>query len=326
MPVKIPSMLRQQIIKIARAHGFEPVVRDNDNDLYDKLITLNSARYPSQVKIDKVTGFTQSGELRYLKVAVHPDHYRPELENSLFGIRAAINRQTGKNRHSHSGYAGFPIMEGNDQPIGMAYQLDTLDALANLLSGLADMPGHQAVRKANQPMDRDSLGETASKRAPVSARLVDEELPRFDEPLGSLISTVRTGSTELSGLIIRREPLQQILRGEKTWEMRSKQVHKRGWIGLIEKGSGLVVAVARLVDCIGPLTDEQMLVNHHKHRIEPVRLHTGEIANCRTAWVLTDVMVLSRPVPYQHPSGAVTWVSLASDVVVRIQEQLNLAA
>jgi hypothetical protein len=113
-----------------------------------------------------------------------------------------------------------------------------------------------------------------------------------------------------SALIIRPEPLNQILSGEKTWEMRSSGARKRGRIGLISKGSGQVIGVADLVDCIGPMTPERIAASSDLHRISPQRLRDPDIAKYRYAWVLRNARRLSRAVPYQHPAGAVIWVSL----------------
>ena len=56
------------------------------------------------------------------------------------------------------------------------------------------------------------------------------------------------------GLIIKKEHLEKILRGEKTWEVRGRATRRRGPIGLIESGSGLVVGACSLIDVEGPLT------------------------------------------------------------------------
>ena len=47
-----------------------------------------------------------------------------------------------------------------------------------------------------------------------------------------------------SGLIIRPEPLEKILSGRKTWEMRSDTIHKRETIALIQKGSKAIYGMA----------------------------------------------------------------------------------
>ena len=38
------------------------------------------------------------------------------------------------------------------------------------------------------------------------------------------------------------------------------------------------------------------------------------------AWVLDNVKKLATPVPYKHPSGAVTWVNLDSSTTRRVME------
>ena len=55
--------------------------------------------------------------------------------------------------------------------------------------------------------------------------------------------------TVARGLIIDAPWIDHILEGRKDWEMRSQATSVRGWIGLIRKGSGQVVGIARLVDC-----------------------------------------------------------------------------
>lgn len=67
-------------------------------------------------------------------------------------------------------------------------------------------------------------------------------------------SPATTDSEITSGLIIREEPLDRILSGQKTWEMRSDHTRKRGRIGLVRKGSKAIFGIAEIVDSKGPLT------------------------------------------------------------------------
>jgi hypothetical protein len=55
------------------------------------------------------------------------------------------------------------------------------------------------------------------------------------------------------GLFIRKEWLDKILAGTKTWEIRGKATMRRGTIALIESKSGHVVGTCELVDVVGPL-------------------------------------------------------------------------
>src|SRR5665213_3012769 len=63
--------------------------------------------------------------------------------------------------------------------------------------------------------------------------------------------------SNVRALLIRPAPLGQILEGTKTWEIRGSKTLVRETIGLIASGSGTVVGVCDLVDCVGPLSAEQ---------------------------------------------------------------------
>jgi hypothetical protein len=126
-----------------------------------------------------------------------------------------------------------------------------------------------------------------------------------------------------SGLIIRPEPLEKILNGRKTWEMRSDPIHKREMIALIQKGSKAIYGVADIVDSIGPLSREEMIANESKHLIDPSRLDSPEVAKYRYAWVLANVRRLKHPVPYLHKPGQVKFVGLDEMTVIAIGEALR---
>lgn len=120
--------------------------------------------------------------------------------------------------------------------------------------------------------------------------------------------------TVTRGLIIDTPWIDHILEGRKDWEMRSQATSVRGWIGLIRKGSGQVVAIARLVDCGKTLTPDEMVANETRHRIPERMIRSGEVAKWCVPWKLADIRPLETPVPYEHKSGAVIWVTLSEDV------------
>lgn len=68
------------------------------------------------------------------------------------------------------------------------------------------------------------------------------------------------------GLIIDTPWIDHILEGRKDWEMRAQPTAIRGWIALIRKGSGKIVAVAKLVECGKALGPDEMIeaLNHHR--------------------------------------------------------------
>lgn len=100
-----------------------------------------------------------------------------------------------------------------------------------------------------------------------------------------------------------------ILAGVKTWEIRSKFTKKTGPVALIRSGSGTVVATANLSEVI-KLTAEYAYKNLGKMNIKSMPIERANYYEGKYAWVLQDVIKFKTPVPYKHPSGAVTWVTL----------------
>lgn len=115
---------------------------------------------------------------------------------------------------------------------------------------------------------------------------------------------------EIKGIVIDTPYVDRILSGNKTWEMRSSATKQRGLVALIRKGSGQIVGVAELVDSIGPLTKEQVHAGQSKHMISNERLADPKIAKWNHAWVMQNPKPFAKPIPYQHPFGAVIWVKL----------------
>lgn len=106
-------------------------------------------------------------------------------------------------------------------------------------------------------------------------------------------------------LIIKREWLSRIFDFGKVWEMRSRNTKIRGKIHLIESGSGLVVGECTLVDSI-KVKPEMAAANKHCHHVDDLPL----LEKWCYAWVIQDAKRYETPIPYDHPMGAVIWVSL----------------
>lgn len=286
MPVKMPASMRNKIVQIAAEQGYDVVEKERDQDVYEKLITLESSKCLSSIKIDKVTGFSASGDMNYLKVAVHPDHYRDDLEDPGRGIHPAINKKSKKNCHSHSGYNGFPIEDGNNEPIAKAYRVENLPSLSRLLRDLNSGRRLQSKEHGDSPTPFESLAKEQQQ-------------------------DIKNHSLPEKGLIIDVPWIDLILSGQKTWEMRSRTCKIRGDIGLIQKGSGLVVGTARVVDVFGPLSSAELARAREKHCITTERKPDEDwMSIWNYAWVVTDARRFKDPIPYRHKSGSVIWVNL----------------
>ena len=124
----------------------------------------------------------------------------------------------------------------------------------------------------------------------------------------------------MKGVLIRSPWVDMILDGKKTWEIRGQNPKLRGEIALIQSGSGTVVGVCELLDVHGPLSEDEYFGNSYRHRGDP----TYNLPYDKTyAWELTNVRRLKKPVPYDHPSGAVIWVKLPEDVEKKIRQALK---
>jgi hypothetical protein len=112
------------------------------------------------------------------------------------------------------------------------------------------------------------------------------------------------------GLLIDEPYISMILKGDKTWEMRSQRTGKRERIGLIKKGSCAVYGTIELYDCEGPISKAELKNQNERHGISVEQIDAGLLDKWNYAWKLKDVQVFKEPIPYNHPNGAVTWVNL----------------
>jgi hypothetical protein len=126
------------------------------------------------------------------------------------------------------------------------------------------------------------------------------------------------------GLIIDTPWVDQILSGQKMWEMRTTSTSHRGWFGLIRKGSGAVYGVARLDESGPKLSVIEMLATTHLHRIPEKDIGFGADSKYRIPWKLSGAHRLARPIPYRHKQGAVIWIHFDNDVSKAIASQLEV--
>jgi len=66
------------------------------------------------------------------------------------------------------------------------------------------------------------------------------------------------------GLLIKSPWIDRILEGKKTWEIRGSNTKKRGEIGLIKSGSGMVYGTVNIVES-KELTLEEYQNGSHLH-------------------------------------------------------------
>ena len=111
----------------------------------------------------------------------------------------------------------------------------------------------------------------------------------------------------MDGLIVKKKWLDFILDDLKPWEIRSSNTNKRGYIYLIESGSGLIKGRCELgqsgrVDDFGGLKGAYEYHRLEEHDIKSLKYKDPHI------WLLRNPRRFKDPIPYKHPQGAVIWV------------------
>ncbi|GGK65000.1 hypothetical protein [Amphritea balenae] len=132
---KMLNSSREKLLVEAKEAGWRVEVDANGSDHYKKLICLQSKGV--KVFVDKNIGISKSGDINYLKIYVHPDRYVQHDEFADLSLQPCINRQTKRNRHSHSALKGFPCFEGKGEPCGKAYKLNDVNDWKSFLIGFA---------------------------------------------------------------------------------------------------------------------------------------------------------------------------------------------
>jgi predicted kinase len=126
----------------------------------------------------------------------------------------------------------------------------------------------------------------------------------------------------MRALLIRSPHIEKILDGKKIWEIRGSRTDVREQVGLVRSGSGTIIGVCDVVDCIPILTDEQSRRNARKAGSKPSEVSLGYYKNT-FAWVLANPQYLKAPVPYKHPTGAIIWVKLDAQVEKAVQRAVK---
>jgi len=132
---------RLSIINACKKQGFDPLLKSDGSDEYDKNLVFQTGKDSPKIFIHRDTGISSSsGNLSYLKVAIHPAHFRDGLVDPSNGIENFLNQRTKINRHASSNYIGFPRYSGTHEPCGKCYKVHGLIALERLLTGLKETP------------------------------------------------------------------------------------------------------------------------------------------------------------------------------------------
>ena len=198
----------------------------------------------------------------------------------------------------------------------------TLDETAALVragrQGIAAQLVERPVKR-----ERDRLVRLGQLGATTHAGGFQPTLPVRPASTSRYSSAVDEKNGVTRGLIIREAPLESILAGRKTWEMRNGRVKIRGTIALIKKDSKAIFGVADIVDSRGPLSRDGMLASESHHGISASRLDQSDLVSYRHAWVFARVRRLAKPIPYEHNLGATRFTILNERAMMELASALR---
>ncbi len=126
-------------------------------------------------------------------------------------------------------------------------------------------------------------------------------------------------------LLIRPPWSGLILRGDeesgrrKTRQMRTAGTKLRGWFELIESKTGEICGLMKVTDSTGPHSEKELIAMRDAHFVPPETIRDPNY-KWRHAWHIGEVLPLHKPVPYDHPSGAVIWVKLSEKDVAALEK------
>ncbi|MGO6788723.1 ASCH domain-containing protein [Rhizobium ruizarguesonis] len=113
------------------------------------------------------------------------------------------------------------------------------------------------------------------------------------------------------GLMIRDPYASEILNGQKIWEIRGRPTQIRGPVVVVKSGTGRAFGTANLVRVLGPLDAEDLMNASELPPLEREEIAANGLPYPKTyAYVFSNPKWFEKPIPYKHPSGAVTWVRL----------------
>jgi hypothetical protein len=118
----------------------------------------------------------------------------------------------------------------------------------------------------------------------------------------------------MNGLIIKSPWIERILEAPRTWAIRGTRTNTRGRVALIAGRSGPIVGTCEIVDCLGPMTLEELRAEAGKQQV-PVEMLMSSPGAKSFAWILSEVKALAEPIPCSHATTSTMWMKLTPENV-----------
>ncbi len=127
----------------------------------------------------------------------------------------------------------------------------------------------------------------------------------------------------LRSIVVKEPHYEAILFGKENVHMRGQGTKFRGILGITARGSNSVSALVTLEDVIGKVEDEKLILNRPDLIISESRLIESLDNNWRTAWVFSNVKILSKPISFLPKNASAFWFILSELETKNIFQKYN---
>lgn len=111
-------------------------------------------------------------------------------------------------------------------------------------------------------------------------------------------------------LYVKPKWTNEILSGNKTWEIRGLSTNKRGYIGILKSGNkGFMDGYVELSDCFR-INKEDLFNNVSKHGISNINDINDIPYKKIYVWVLKNPVLYKDPIQINPKKGAIIWVKI----------------
>jgi len=151
----------------------------------------------------------------------------------------------------------------------------------------------------------------------------DSFRPASLKPKRGVTTHPASDGVPLRGLVLMADPLEKILTGRKSMELRGRHNRQLGKVALIRKGSGQIFGIADIVESVGPMDMNEFRARIYEHGVESSRLQEVFDKGWTIGWRMANVKKLRYPVPYVHKG--MSQVKLDDEAVAGLRAALASA-
>lgn len=167
------------------------------------------------------------------------------------------------------------------------------------------------------------ISAKSGQHAAIVEEFEDAFRPTLSKSKRGITTQAVSGEVPVRGLVMMADPLEKLLAGRKTMELRSRQNRQLGTVALIRKGTGHIYGVADITESVGPMDMNEFRARMNEHGVESSRIQEVFDKGWTIGWRMANVKKLRHPVPYVHKG--MSQVKLDDEAIAGLRVALTSA-